>query len=238
MSCPLRDSPFLLRQTPSPPTTHSQKAGPAAPLPRAQHRRGERVFWQQVSTLGPERLHQPMGMGMAPDSRTTLRPCPWRQALPSGREREAMCVGQPAWPQSPSRTVSGSSEPAPAHPRLPLPGGSGLAPGSRGAEVAPPVPSSRSSLPSVTGRTGKHGSTRREQGNAGPLCAGSLSPKPLWLGKPWLPPSWGWERGAVCSRPRLGRHQGCAEQHGTARTAQHSCGMSKEEEGVGGRRWE
>lgn len=33
MSCPLPDSPFLLRQTPSPPTAHNQKAGPAARCP-------------------------------------------------------------------------------------------------------------------------------------------------------------------------------------------------------------
>ncbi|KAM9264324.1 uncharacterized protein RDI95_013371 [Morus bassanus] len=41
------NSPFLLCQTPPPPTTHSQKAGPATPLPCAQQRRGKRVFWQQ-----------------------------------------------------------------------------------------------------------------------------------------------------------------------------------------------
>lgn len=100
MSRPLPDSPFLLHQMLSPPTTHSQKAGPAF-WSHAQQRRGKRVFWQQVSTLGPEQLHQLVGMGMAPDSRTMMRPCPWHWASVPGREQEVMAVGQPTWPWVP-----------------------------------------------------------------------------------------------------------------------------------------
>lgn len=58
-----------------------------------------------------------------------------------------------------------------------------------GTEVADPVFSLRCSLPSRAGWTRQCGSSCRGQGNVGPPHALGSSPKPLWLGKPWLPRS-------------------------------------------------
>lgn len=89
MSCFLLDSPFLLHQALSPPTTRSQKAaGPAVLLPHAQQRHGKRFLWQQVSAWvwGGFISWWGQGWGWPPESMPHAETMPLVLGIAAGQE--------------------------------------------------------------------------------------------------------------------------------------------------------